>query len=207
MATMRERPDLSGGDFTNSRRLYHGAIPFVMGKSVLDFGCGLGHGSYFLHPYTLKITGFDIDPDVVKQANDLFQSPTLTYTSDLESIKSVDTVISVEAIEHLEKEDLVEKIKYFSTVAPSIYCTTPNGNFMPYRPKTKAERRGFHIWHYTEEELRAIFCQFYSCVHIYGVLRDDNPQVNQFVGYSLFATNQVTTPAKFLFDYKARMER
>lgn len=42
---MGERPELSGGDFMNSRRVYHGAASYVVGKSVFDFGCGLGHGT------------------------------------------------------------------------------------------------------------------------------------------------------------------
>lgn len=204
---MGERPDLSGGDFMNSRRLYHGAASYCVGKSVLDFGCGLGHGTYFLHPYTSKIVGYDLHKEVVDQANELFASKTLSYTHDLESIKNVDIVVSIEAIEHLEKDELVSMISWFSQISPSIYASTPNGNYFHYQPRTQAERRGYHVWHYTEDELRDLFGQFYSYVWIHGVLRDPNPVVNQFVGYAVYATNTISTPQGYLEDYKARAER
>ena len=204
---MAERPDLSGGDFMNSRRLYHGAASYVVGKSVLDFGCGLGHGTYLLHPYTAKITGYDLHHHVVEQATELFGSKTLSFTSDLQSVKNADIVVSIEAIEHLEKDDLEEKLLHFSKTAPSIYATTPNGDFFHYQPKTKAERRGYHVWHYTEEELKALFSRYYSYVWIHGVLRDPNPTVSRFVGYAIYATNTITTPNGFLTDYRIRMER
>lgn len=204
---MAERPDLSGGDFMNSRRLYHGAASYVVGKSVLDFGCGLGHGTYLLHPYTAKIVGYDLHPEVVQKATELFGSPTLSYTSNLDTVKNADIVVSIEAIEHLEKDDLEEKLLHFSQVAPSIYATTPNGDFFRYQPKTKAERRGYHIWHYTEEELKALFSRYYSYVWIHGVLRDPNPAVSRFVGYAIYATNTIATPNGFLSDYRIRMER
>ena len=204
---MAERPDLSGGDFTNSRRLYRGAAGYVVGKNVLDFGCGLGHGTYFLHPYTAKITGFDLHPEVVDQATELFGSPTCNFTSNLNSVKNADIVVSVEAIEHLEKPDLVEKLEHFSSIAPSIYATTPNGNFFHYQPETHAQRRGYHVWHYTEDELNDLFGRYYSYVWLHGVLRDPNPAVARFVGYAIYATNTISVPNDFLTNYKSRMER
>jgi 2-polyprenyl-3-methyl-5-hydroxy-6-metoxy-1,4-benzoquinol methylase len=205
---MAERPNLSGSDFMNSRRLYHGAASYVVGKSVLDFGCGLGHGTYFLHPYTAKIVGYDLHPEVVDQAIELFGSKTLTYTADLDSVKNVDIVVSIEAIEHLEKDDLEEKLLHFSKIAPSIYASTPNGDFFRYQPRTKAERQGrYHVWHYTEEELKALFGKYYAYVWVHGVLRDSNPAVSRFVGYAVYATNTIATPDGFMTDYKIRMER
>lgn len=198
---MAERPDLSGGDFMNSRRLYQGAASFVIGKSVLDFGCGLGHGTYFLHPYTAKIVGYDLHQESVDKATELFGSRTLTFTSELFSVENADIVVSIEAIEHLEKEDLVKKIEHFASIAPSIYASTPNGNFFPYRPQTKAER-GYH-----EDELRDLFGRYYSHVWLHGVLRDPNSRVNQFVGYALYATNLIETPNHYLEDYRIRAER
>lgn len=204
---MAERPSLSGGDFMNSRRLYHGAASYVVGKSVLDFACGLGHGTYLLHPYTAKIIGFDLHHDVTEKATELFGSKTLTFTSDLTTVDNVDIVVSIEGIEHLEKDDLEEKLLHFSKIAPSIYASTPNGDFFRYQPQTKAERRGYHVWHYTEEELKALFGRYYSYVWLHGVLRDPNPTVSRFVGYAVYATNTITTPNGFLSDYKIRMER
>ena len=204
---MGERPELSGGDFMNSRRLYHGAASYVVGKNVLDFGCGLGHGTYFLHPYTAKAVGFDLHQSVVDQANELFASKTLSYTADLNTIKNADIVVSVEAIEHLEKPDLVEKLEWFSSIAPSIYATTPNGNFFNYRPENMAQRRGYHVWHYNEEELKDLFGRFYSYVWLHGVLRDPNPAVARFVGYAVYATNTIASPDNYLTDYRDRAAR
>jgi len=214
MTTTEERPKLNqnggDGDFINSRRLYHGAAPYIIGKSVLDFGCGYGHGSYFLHPWALKITGFDLHKPVVDKANELFGSETLRYTHDLESLtEPIDMVISIEAIEHLEKDDLDKQLAWFASKAPSIYCTTPNGNVFPYQPKTKAERRGYHIWHYTETELVVLFRKHYSFVDIHAVLRDpraDHPK-GRWMGYAIYASNAISTPDNFLHDYEVRAGR
>jgi len=208
---MAERPELSGGDFTNSRRLYMGAAGYCMGKKVFDFGCGRGHGTYLIHPYTLGITGFDLHGESVREARELFGSATCKYVDDFEGVynnNTFDIVVSVEAIEHLEKEDLVTKLGQFKRMAPSIYATTPNGNFFPYQPQTKAQRRGYHVWHYTEDELKDLFGRFYEYVFIHGVLRDPNPAVNQFVGYAIFATNRIPAPPRdYLTAYKQRTER
>jgi len=212
MTTTEERPKLNqnggDGDFMNSRRLYHGAAPYVLGKSVLDFGCGYGHGSYFLNPWALKVTGFDLHQHVVDKANELFGSATLKYTSDLATVEKepFDVVVSIEAIEHLEKPDLDEKLAWFATKAPSIYCTTPNGNVFHYQPQTPAERRGYHIWHYTETELVVLFRKHYKFVDIHGVLRDpmaEQPR-GRWMGYAIFASNLISTPENFMTDYKVR---
>ena len=118
-----ERPVLkkeADGDFKNSRRLYHGAFPYIHGKSVLEFGCGYGHGAYFLHPWALKITSFDKYADVITSAKAQFGSTkNIHYTSDFEEVKNrgpYDVVLSIEAIEHLEKDELDVKLKELDKV-------------------------------------------------------------------------------------------
>ena len=194
-----ERPDLTGGDFMNSRRLYHGAASYMIGRSVLDFGCGLGHGTYFLHPYTAKIVGYDIDSAVVEEANEMFGSHGLSFVSDLSSVKGIDMIVAVESIEHLEPDDLKEKLKLFSTMSPSIYSTTPNGDIFHYQPRRPEERIGFHTWHYTEDQLRELFGLYYSYVWVHGVLFD--PRIKRHVGYAVYATNVIESPKGYLTDY------
>lgn len=205
MAIEEQRPVLNSekidGDFINSRRLYHGAACYVAGKSVLDFGCGYGHGTYFLHPYCLKITGYDYEAGVVEKAKSLFESPTLQYTNSLDD-QVYDIVVSIEAIEHLEKDALDRQLAWFAQKAPSIYCTTPNGNVFPEPSK-------YHIWHYTETELIVLFRKHYSFVDIHGVLRDPKAEApkGRWMGYAIYASNAIETPDNFLNDYKVRAER
>lgn len=213
MANTEERPVLReqniDGDFMNSRRLYHGAVPYVIGKTVLDFGCGYGHGSYFLLPYCTKVTGYDLHQEVVDQANAKFGSETLKYTSDLDSVSAVDMIVSIEAIEHLEKPDLETMLARFAAKAPSLYCTTPNGNVFHYQPQTQAERNGYHVWHYTETQLITLFRKYYSFVDVHGVLRDPVAEApkGRFMGYAIYASNAISTPDNFMMDYKVRSER
>lgn len=206
-----ERPELinsqKNGDLINSRRMYAAIAPYIIGKTVFEFGCGYGHGSNLLSSWSLKYLGFDPDKNTVAKANSLFESNKLSFTHDLEEVKGpFDMIISVEVIEHLEKEDLFEKLKWFSQLSKSIFITTPNGNMIPYHPKTLAERRGFHTWHYTYEELSELFGNFYSYVDIRGIIRDPNLDkgTGKWIGYGIYASNNISLPNDYHTSYMSQ---
>ncbi|APJ03683.1 class I SAM-dependent methyltransferase [Silvanigrella aquatica] len=56
-----------------SRYLAFRDIPFLLnkyvkGKNVLDFGCGLGYSTEFIHNLNYNVTGVDIDQEMLKQS-------------------------------------------------------------------------------------------------------------------------------------------
>jgi SAM-dependent methyltransferase len=185
-----ERPTLEH-EFISSRMRYKIVIPYCHNKKVLDFGCGVGHGTYLLSVFTSDILGYDCDKHCIEEAQANFKDSNIDFTNawSPKTLKSRDLVISIECIEHLEKEDLVSCISLCSKHVPTFLCTTPNGDIFPYHPKNLSERRGFHVWHYTYDELNALFSRFYKFVDISGHAFD--PKIQRFTGYTVFATNSL----------------
>ncbi len=197
-----ERAVLGYGGIANSRMRYKDLLPHCYGKKILDFGCGIGHGSHMLAEFAADVTGYDIAADAIEEAKRNFSSENLRYTTEWDPdllLRDRDMVVSVEAIEHPEKDDLVRLLELCSERVPSFACTTPNGDMFPYHPATPEERElrhlafRYHVWHYTYEELHELFNRFYKFVTVMGNGFDPNPDIIRFTGYSVFATNAYPT--------------
>ena len=181
-----ERP-FNGEGLFSSRIRYRTLVPFCVGARVLDFGCGIGYGSYYLGEFAAAVIGYDASEEAVRIATETMSRPNVGYTSTLGDVGHIDVVASVECIEHLERDDLRAVL---STLNDKTWaCTTPNGDMFPYHPATLAERRGFHVWHYTYEELLELFGAFFKFVEVTGCAFD--PKLLQFTGYSVLASNDI----------------
>lgn len=183
-----ERPTLNN-EIVTSRMRYKLVIPHCNNKKVLDFGCGIGHGTYLLSSFAKDIIGYDCENEAIKAARNYFVSPNIKFTNEWgeSALKDRDLVVSIECIEHLEKEDLVDCLSFCSKIVPTFLCTTPNGDLFYYKPKNLSERRGFHIWHYSYNELLELFTHFYKYVDVAGHAFD--PNLGRFTGYTVYATN------------------
>jgi 2-polyprenyl-3-methyl-5-hydroxy-6-metoxy-1,4-benzoquinol methylase len=187
-----ERPTFEDIEAIRSSKLrYHSIRAFCSGKSILDMGCGIGHGTYFLAKYTEKrVLGYDSCSEAILEAAELFNLSNLRFTDILPDFHDFDVITMIEFIEHLSHED---GIKFLTSIAldesiqPIVAMTTPNGDVFPYHPSTEAEYRGFHKWHYTLDDLQ-ILKQLFSFVEIYGHMYD--PIIQKFTSYVIVATNQ-----------------
>jgi 2-polyprenyl-3-methyl-5-hydroxy-6-metoxy-1,4-benzoquinol methylase len=97
---------------------YAFALQFVTGRSVLDAGCGLGHGMAILRRAAKEVRGHDLDPRLA--ADDVF-------IGDLELVrsKSFDVVVSIDVVEHVE--DPGRFLGHLARIArEGIFLTTPN---------------------------------------------------------------------------------
>jgi SAM-dependent methyltransferase len=183
-----ERPFNEEGLYS-SRIRYKALAPYCVGKRVLDFGCGIGYGSYYLGEFALSVLGYDVSVEAIDLARRSLSRGNVKYTSTLDEATSFsfDTMVSVECIEHLEREDLKKLLSAYRD--KTWVCTTPNGDMFPYHPATVAERRGFHLWHYTYTELVSLFSDYFLFVEVTGCAFD--PRLAQFTGYSVFASNEL----------------
>jgi hypothetical protein len=82
----------------------------------------------------------------------------------------------------MEKDDVKELLYKMKNKNIAGYFSTPNGDIFPYHPKTIPERRGFHTWHYTYEELKILFSIFDN-YDIFGLEWD-----GRFNGHGSFVT-------------------
>lgn len=168
-----ERPTLESGTEASIIR-YKAILPFCLGKKVFDYGCGIGHGSYFLSQYVRSVCGYDASLTALREARNNFSRENLSFSDFYYNtiFRDYNIVSMVEVIEHIEKEQLEELFRNMSKEIKECVLTTPNGDLYPYHPQNLEERRGFHVWHYTENELKEFFNKFFNIVEIYGCARD-----------------------------------
>ena len=183
-----ERPTLENG-VDGSRIRYKSIIPYCLNKSVLDFGCGIGHGTYFLSSFVKDVVGYDHNQEAIEDAIRYF--PRIAFSSNLKIIdfSKISIISMIEVIEHFEKHDIEVLLETFSKLHKEIVITTPNGDWFPYHPQSLQERRGFHTWHYTYIELKELFGKYFPFVEIYGNAFDES--IGKFTGYLVFANHSI----------------
>ena len=49
---------------------YEQTKPHIKDKTVVDLGCGIGHGSYIMSQWANKVTGIDDSPEAIKYAKE-----------------------------------------------------------------------------------------------------------------------------------------
>jgi 2-polyprenyl-3-methyl-5-hydroxy-6-metoxy-1,4-benzoquinol methylase len=185
-----ERP-LDENELYSSRLRYKTILPYCFGKNVLDFGCGVGHGSYFLSNFCNQVIGYDKSVEAIEEARkNIPQKLNLAFVLTIPTfLEKLNLINSCEVIEHIEKDDLLKILKIFCELCNTFVGTTPNGDLLYYQPQTIAERRGFHLWHYTYEQLYNLLSQFYKYVEIQGHAFD--PNLKTFTGYTFYASNEI----------------
>jgi SAM-dependent methyltransferase len=185
-----ERP-LGENELYSSRLRYKTILPYCFRKNILDFGCGVGHGSYFLSNFCNNVIGYDKSKEAIEEAiKNVPSKYNLCFTPTFPELNvNLDCINSCEVIEHLEKEELLETIKMFSKLCDTFTGTTPNGDLLFYQPQTIAERHGYHLWHYTYEQLLDLLSKFYKYVEIQGHAFD--PALKLFTGYTFYASNKI----------------
>jgi 2-polyprenyl-3-methyl-5-hydroxy-6-metoxy-1,4-benzoquinol methylase len=178
---------------------YKSILPFCLDKNIYDFGCGIGQGTFFLSKFAKTIIGYDPSKEAVAEAIQTFPGISFVSEFNMEDLKQVDRVTMLEVFEHLEKTEAEELLKILC--GNELVVTTPNGDLFPYHPQTWAERRGYHVWHYTESELRDLFRKYFKFVEITGHLRDPLlPSAGNFTGYVIFASNKIAWKDEWLTD-------
>ena len=86
---------------------YEWATPYCAGKSVLDYGCGVGYGSYVVSAVASSVRGFDISAEALKWAEYYARSrDNLVFANQLPD-EVFDCVTCFECIEHVPNPDEV----------------------------------------------------------------------------------------------------
>jgi len=88
MGEKQQYMDLIRGDPFLSRLMmsYDKASAYAKGKTVLDYGCGYGWGSYLLSGHAQQVMGYDPDDSRVQFARATFQEKNITYLTDADCL-------------------------------------------------------------------------------------------------------------------------
>jgi SAM-dependent methyltransferase len=192
-------------ELRSSRMRYQLAIPFCLGKNVYDFGCGSGRGSYLLSFYAEDVLAYDSNAAAIKVAADKFHRHNIRFFDTPpkpEHLEDRDIVVLIEVFEHLDKDLALSHLARFNRVIPSVFCTTPNGDWLHYRPESPQDRVGMHKWHYTEKELKEVFSLYYEFVVVTG--HGFDRAAGRYNGHSVFASNDVSWDKRWLEEVKPK---
>lgn len=119
------------------------------GEATGDFACGTGYGSVILAEVASKVTGVDLNGEVVEKIRARYAgNPKVEFRQanllDLEYKACLGNVVSFETIEHLREEDIPKLFNVFSRALRA------GGTFVfsvPYLQKKSPEaiKLGFHL--------------------------------------------------------------
>ena len=103
------------------RRIVVKLLPFLLNKTVLDFGCGNGHYTKLISATAKKVYGYDFDVENAKRMNPEYN---IEYTTELPS--QCDVAICNDSLEF--NENWREILQDLKTRARVVYIIAPNFN-------------------------------------------------------------------------------
>ena len=133
---------------------YNFAHDFVVGKHVLDYGCGSGYGTHHMASSCASIVGVDISDDAIEYAQAHYQATNLAYKR-IEpadhaplpfSDASFDTVLSFQVIEHiLDTGPYLSEIRRVLKPGGIFVCATPDRT-----TRLLPGQKPWNMWHVHE---------------------------------------------------------
>ncbi|MDP2927675.1 MAG: class I SAM-dependent methyltransferase [Candidatus Omnitrophota bacterium] len=148
----------------------------VLGKSVLDVGCGDGYGCAFLAERAKFVQGVDYESEVVLSAQKKYKADNLKYLA-MDALKlefknqEFDIVCSFQVIEHIPEELIPVYLNQLRRVLKdkgTLYLSTLNLDKVMKSPKTYKKNLA-HCKEFRLEELRETLLRVFKEVTIYGL--------------------------------------
>lgn len=123
---------------------YNWALNYCASKSVLDYGCGVGYGSFILSKDASEVIGFDISAEALAWAEYYAKrSDKLSYVNELPD-KQFECITCFECIEHVPNPEQI--IEWFAThVSEYLFISSPI-------PDPKRKENKYHLKEFTEME-------------------------------------------------------
>lgn len=168
--------------FARHRFAYECARRFVVGKSVLDVGCGTGYGCRFIAEGARRVVGIDRDSDVLAYCRHHYSSSNIEYkyadasTLSLEEI--FDVAIAFQVIEHLaDPADFLARLK--KTVRPggTILITTPNS----HKGLDSPSDNPFHLSEMDHGQFARLLGDSFHSFELFGVGYASRNRLREFV--------------------------
>lgn len=128
---------------------YEFARSFCARKVVLDAGCGTGYGTAYLGADADRVVGVDVSEQALAYARSRYSTANVEFArADLEELPfpdaSFDTVVSFEAIEHLEHPyAFVEHAARVLRPGGTFVVSTPQAATTTHRPANPHHRVEF----------------------------------------------------------------
>lgn len=150
---------------------YQFASSYVRGTSVLDAGCGMGYGAYYLAELAQNVVGVDVAPEAIEYCKAHYCRPNLRFLlMDCEALGfpacSFDVVCGFEVIEHLPHAGkYLDEIRRILKPGGLAILSTPNK--MLSSPHA-APSNPHHVEEFDYKTFAAILAERFSGVRICG---------------------------------------
>lgn len=141
---------------------------------VLDAGCGHGNGSVFLAKFAKSVLGADFDNELVAcNAQQFSGVKNLSFSTinllDVGNFKKFDVVVSMDVIEHFEKEDTeTVAANYAKLIKDSGFAVigTPNISSKPFASQ---RRLSSHIHEFEPKEFETLLRKHFKHVFLFSM--------------------------------------
>lgn len=162
---------------------YNFTLPYVIGRSVLDVGCGAGYGTYFLSNHAKKVIGIDISKEAIEYCNRTYTAENLNFVQTFGRSfpfeeASFDTCISLQVIEHINPREVkhwLSEIKKVMKNKGTLIVSTPNKKLrlLPFQRPWNTN----HQKEYDFIEFRKLLQSSFGNVKIKGLYGTKNIQI------------------------------
>jgi 2-polyprenyl-3-methyl-5-hydroxy-6-metoxy-1,4-benzoquinol methylase len=166
--------------YSNHIQRYEFSAEYCAGKRVLDLGCGIGYGSYYLSslPGT-SVVGVDISDVAIREANKIYSGPSVEFLkADVERLLDgpavrergpFQAVVNFENIEHLQHPDrMLASARELLGSGGVFASSTPNGEVSEINENGKYSCSEFHVKEYTETEFRSLLGEYFAEIELFG---------------------------------------
>jgi ubiquinone/menaquinone biosynthesis C-methylase UbiE len=154
------------------RSRYHFAVPFVVGKRMLDIACGTGFGEQILiDGGAAEIIAADYSEEALITTSELRTAKTYTLRTDGTKLPFEDgtfgAITSFETVEHIPNyEEFVTELRRVLTEDGVLVMSTPNAKYT--RPVNGIPKNPFHVYEFTPEEFEALLLSKFGTVELFG---------------------------------------
>lgn len=165
------------------RARYEWACQYVRNRTVVDYGCGVGYGTWLLAEHAASAVGVDIDLDAILYAREHYGSTGAEFVNDDLAVPGLyhrsSVAVAFEMIEHLEwPQAFLTGLR-----ADTLLCSVPNELVFPWTPNI-----AFHHRHYTPREFEELLnASGWEVQEFYGQLDHESPVEPSVNGRTLIA--------------------
>ena len=151
---------------------YKFAKTYVLGKTVLDAGCGNGYGAYYLSGWADRIIGLDISAEAVTFAQAHHQRENIQYVRGNGASlpfhdHSFDMICSFEVIEHIpDYSGFLAEMERTLKPGGMTVISTPNKKISFSPGKTSANP--YHLHEFSAEDFNDLLRPHFRGVTLYG---------------------------------------
>ena len=145
---------------------YRSVMNIVKNKVVLDIASGTGYGTYMMAQDAKKVIGVDISQDAIDYSIEHYSSKNIEYKCGGAykipvQDNSIDIVVSLETIEHLDKPEIfVKEVKRVLRKDGLFVVSTPNDDQF-------VEGNEFHVHQFQLPELKKLTVKYFKNIKYY----------------------------------------